>query len=137
MRKQLEDVKIRLEQTEKTLAITKNQHDKLHLEVGPEGDQPSRKVPAAPQTVTEELAIKLVSMRGVVADQKGLSFYYVDYQASVVVAGATPGPPELWISKVACTEIAKVQDALAKVLELAEGAATQRQRTEADASKVP
>ena len=70
-------------------------------------------------------------MEQALADHRGLGASYVEYQKSVVVVGGTPDSPEIWISKAACAELAKVTDALKKALELAQGTAPMRQRIEA------
>ena len=44
-------MKGKLEQTEKALALTKDDYDELHIAVGLGGGQAPRKEPAAPQTV--------------------------------------------------------------------------------------
>ncbi len=119
------------------LALTKDDYDKLHLAVGLDGGQAPRREPAAPQAVNKKLADNLIHMTHVLADHRGLGASYVECQSSVVAAGSTPDPPDIWISKAACTDIAKVQDARTKALEQAQGTAPKTQRTEADAPRAP
>ena len=118
-RAHIADLTGKLEQTEHALALTKDDYHSLHLAVSLDGGQAARREPAAPQTVNEELADKIMSMEQALADHRGLGASYVEYQKSVVVAGGIPDPPEIWISKAACAELAKVKDALNKALKLA------------------
>ena len=53
----------------------------------------------------------------------------------MAAAGGSPDPSEIWISKAACGELARVQEVLTKALDLAQGAAPKRQRIEAEDSK--
>ena len=78
-----------------------------------------------------------MGIRDVLADHSGLGAAYWMCATETLAGGATPDPPEFWIATVACAELTKVQDALAKVLDLAEGAAAKRQHAEADTSKAP
>ena len=61
-RAQIADLTNKLEQTEKALALTKDDYDKLHLAMSLDGGQAARKDTVTPQTVNEELADKLICM---------------------------------------------------------------------------
>ena len=61
----------------------------------------------------------------------------MEYQRSALTSGGNPDSPEIWISKAACAELAKVKDALDRALELAQGTAPKRQRIEPGALVAP
>ena len=81
------------------------------------------------------MAEQLESITTVLADHRALGAAYVEYQKSIVAAGGYPDPPERWISKAACGELAKAREALTKAFDIANETAPKRQRTDAEGPK--
>jgi hypothetical protein len=129
-RAQIADLTGKLEQTDKALALTKDDYDRLHLAVSLDGGQTARRDTLTPQTVNEKLADKLITMEQVLANHRGLGTACVEYRQKIQASGGCPDSPEIWISKAARAELTKVKDALNKALELAQGTAPKRQRVE-------
>ena len=71
-RVQIDDLEAKLERTQQALELTKDDYDRLHLAVGLDGGQVSRKEPMTPLSGNEELAEKLDSITTVLADHRAL-----------------------------------------------------------------